>query len=300
MVLVPAGEYDMGDHQGTGWGNELPVHAVYIDAFYMDTFEVTNKEYCIFLNSAYGQGSIEVIAGVVYRTGSPEPLCNTTTASPDNHMLWDGSVFSVKKGKEKHPVVEVSWYGAVFYANWRSDQQGLTPCYDMETWGCNYHAYGYRLPTEAEWEKACRGGEYEPYYGYPWGNSIDASMANSWNSGDPYEKGHYPWTTPVGYYDGNQKPPGADMANGYGLYDIVGNVFEWCNDWYSGTYYQYCVDHGIYYNPKGPSSSPVGKRSVRSGSWADQMEDLRCAVRGRAATDYRYLILGLRLVLPDS
>ena len=134
-------------------------------------------------------------------------------------------------------MVEVSWYGSAAYGNWRSTQDGRDPSYNLSTWECNFDANGYRLPTEAEWEYAARGGEHDPYYRYPWGDTIDGSMANYRESGDPYETGPYPWTTPVGHYDGNQTPPGVDMGNGYGLYDVAGNVYERCNDWYSSTYY---------------------------------------------------------------
>jgi formylglycine-generating enzyme required for sulfatase activity len=281
MQLIPGGDYEMGDHLGTGFYDELPVHAVYIDAFYMDTFEVTNEKYCAFLNGVYIQGLIEVINGVVYKKNDTEPYCETHPWYQDSRIQWNGSSFSVTPGKEDHPMLTVSWYGAVAYANWRSVEEGLTPCYDLETWECTFGVGGYRLPTEAEWEKASRGGEHNPYYDYPWGDTIDGSKANYWNSGDPYEVGNWPYSTPVGYYDGNQTPPGADMANGYGLYDMSGNVWEWCNDWYDHYYYQYCVDHGIYANPKGPSTGPWDTRVIRSGSWGYYDYSLRCAYRNK-------------------
>ncbi|MBU0754254.1 MAG: formylglycine-generating enzyme family protein, partial [Planctomycetes bacterium] len=131
MQLVPAGEYEMGDHLETGHPDELPVHAVYIDAFYMDTFEVTNEEYCTYLNSAYGQGLIEVSSGVVYKKNDTEPYCDTTTSSSYSRITWDGNTFGITAGKEDHPIMMVSWYGAVAYANWRSAQEGRTPCYDL-------------------------------------------------------------------------------------------------------------------------------------------------------------------------
>ncbi|MFH1998190.1 MAG: SUMF1/EgtB/PvdO family nonheme iron enzyme [Planctomycetota bacterium] len=280
MQRIAEGEYEMGDHLGTGFSNERPVHAVYIDTFHMDTFEVTNKEYCDFLNSAYKQEQIRVSGGVVYKKNDTESYCDTTTSNYRSRITWDGSTFGVTSGKKNHPMVLVSWYGAAAYANWRSAQEGRIPCYDLYTWNCTFGAGGYRLPTEAEWEKAARGGEHNPYHDYPWGNTIDGSKANYANSGDPFETISQTQTTPVGYYDGNQIPSGVDMANGYGLYDMAGNVWEWCNESYDANYYQYCVDHGIYSNPTGPSIN--GLRVVRGGTWGGSISLLRCAYRSWA------------------
>jgi len=292
MVEIPAGEFDMGDHHD-GMSNALPVHTVYISSFYMDIYEVINEQYCGYLNSAYSQDLIEVSSGVVYKKNDSEPYCDTTTSSSYSRIHWDGGTetFSVTPGKEDHPMVRVSWYGAVAYANWRSAQKGLPSCYDLESWECSFGAGGYRLSTEAEWEYASRGGEHNPYYRYPWGDSLDGSKANYLNSGDPYETGPNPWTTPVGYYDGNQIPVGSDMANGYGLYDMAGNVWEWCNDWYSSSYYS----SSPYNNPKGPSSSTY--RVTRGGSWLDDSGDLRCADRVSLGPGSRNYDGGFRLVL---
>ena len=306
MAFVPAGDYEMGDHLGTGYYQELPVHAVHIDAFYMDTFEVTNKDYCTYLNSAYSQGLLEVIGGVVYKNSDTEVYCSTTSAPVGvpffgewSRITWNGSTFGFTAGKGEHPMVQVNWYGAAAYANWRSVQEGLTPCYNLSTWECTFGADGYRLPTEAEWEKASRGGEHSPYYDYPWGTSIDGSKANYLSSGDPYETGDYPHTTPVGYYDGNQVPSGVDMANGYGLYDLAGSVYEWCNDWYDDSYYQDCVDYGIYDNPPGPPFSPYGYRVFRGGSWWSYEINLRCAGRNRNYPDILLHFIGFRLARTD-
>jgi formylglycine-generating enzyme required for sulfatase activity len=178
-----------------------------------------------------------------------------------------------------HPMLLVSWYGAVGYANWRSAQHGRTPCYDLSTWECDFDANGYRLPTEAEWEYAARGGNHNPYRRYPWGDAIDGSMANYLGSGDPYEPApHHPDTTPVGYYDGNQVPAGVDMVNGYGLYDVAGNVWEWCNDWYNSTYYS----SSPYDNPTGPGS---GMYCVTRGDgW--YYDPRGCAYRGNRSPTY--------------
>ena len=268
MVVIPGGEFQMGDHHD-GDPDELPVHAVYVDSFYMSRYEVTNQQYCDFLNTA----DVKVDGGIVYATSDSSnsyPYCDTTTSSGYSRITWSGSSFDVVSGKEDHPMMMVSWYGAVAY--------------------CNY--YGYRLPTEAEWEYAARGGEYNPYYRYPWGDSIDGSKANYWSSGDPYETGGTVKTTPVGYYDGSQTPAGSDMANGYGLYDMIGNVYEWCNDWFSSSYYSVSP----YDNPPGPASGTT--LVIRGGSWSNDTTKSRVANRqgpyGPGITDHS---IGFRVVL---
>ena len=275
MALIPGGEFEMGRHQIMGGRpQELPIHPVYVSSFYMDIYEVTNVQYCEYLNSAYSQGLIEVTDGVVYKVGDGEPYCHTYSAAGYSRIHWDGITFTITTGREDHPMVAVSWFGAVAYANWRSVQHRRQPCYDLSTWECNFEANGYRLPTEAEWEYAARGGEHDPYYPYPWGVAVEASMANCRETGDPYEFEGFPQTTPVGYYDGGQVPPGVDMANGYGLYDVAGNVWEWCNDWYDPEYYS----SSPYDNPRGPAGGAY--RILRGGSWYGGWAALRCACRG--------------------
>ena len=282
FAFIPAGTFEMGDHTGgEGEPDELPTHTVTLDSFYMSKYELTHQQYCEYLNSAY-PAQIKVDGGVVYAADDASnsfPYCNTSTFVPWSQINYSAGVFSinVKDGTtdmSNHPMGMVSWYGCVAYCNWKSQQDNLESCYDLSTWECDFSKDGYRLPTEAEWEYAARGGEHSPYYRLPWGNSFDDSMANWWLSLDPYETITLdnPWTTPVGYYDGGQTPTGIDMANGYGLYDMVGNVSEWCNDMYDSGYYQYCVDNTIVNNPTGPASSIF--RVLRDGSWLTR--DFRC------------------------
>ena len=290
MVLVPAGTFEMGDHSGTGFPEELPVHPVSLDAFYMDVYEVTNQEYADYLNTAYAEGRVTVYGGVVSHAAGGE-LCDTTASSSESSITWNGLTFGVMSGFENLPMIEVSWIGACAYANHRSRLHGLTSCYieHPSSWACDFSAEGYRLPTEAEWEYAARGGEHNPYYAYPWGDSIDGSMANFLSSGDPYE-GVPPETTPVGYYDGNQTPPGVDMSNGYGLYDMSGNVSEWCWDRYDSNYYSYSPPS----NPTGPASGSL--RLCRGGSWEMPPSLLRLTRRGRTLPWNRYGTIGFRVV----
>jgi len=270
MVLICGGEFDMGDHHDEmPWS--LPIHAVYVDPFYMGRYETTNQQYCDYLNLAYSQNLIEVRdGGIVYAAGGgADAYCNTNEYDLESRISFDGSTFTVALGKEEHPMVEVSWYGGAAY--------------------CDF--YGYCLPTEAQWEYAARGGNDNPYYRYPWGDIEHGSKANYWESGDAYETGPWPWTTPVGYYDGGQRPPGSDMANDYGLYDMAGNAWEWCNDWHSSGYYS----SSPYYNPQGPASGT--HRALRGGCWSSCSTPCRVACRPCGLPDYRYCSGGFRVVM---
>lgn len=309
MVLIPAGEFVMGDHHD-GSIYELPLHAVYTDAYYMDKFEVTNQQYADALNWAWAQGELTIDSeGYVHGSNSPndDPYCLIATTNPGiSRIIWNGSAFGVvgqelpagdPGNKTDHPMVTVSWYGSAVYANWRSEMEGRTPSYDTATWECDFDADGYRLPTNAEWEKAARGGNHNPYYRFPWGDTIDGSNANYRPSGDPYEAGDIPWTTPVGYYDGGQIPPGVDMANGYGLYDMAGNAAEWVHDRFS---YPAPCDPSPCINPRGPVSTPFSTRVMRSGVWAYGHPYLRCAFRGSVHPSYVNFARGLRLALSSA
>ncbi len=291
MAHVPAGEYAMGDHYDD-MPDALPVHAVSIDAFYLDLYEVSNAHYRDGLNWAFAQGLIDNPDdhnGVVYSAGGGVPFCDTTTSSPLSRITWDGAAFGVVTDKDNHPMVRVSWYGAAAYTNWRSTMHGRDVCYDVSTWACVFAANGYRLATEAEWEKAMRGGEHDPYYRFPWGNTVNGWNANYALSGDPFETGAEPWTTPRGYYDGGQTPAGPDMANGYGLYDTAGNAREWCNDWYEAEYYLFTP----YDNPAGPAEGAA--RVLRGGSWGHNDLATRIADRNSSSPLTRSSYYGFRL-----
>ena len=298
MVYIPDGEFEMGDHHD-GMINALPTHTVTLGSFYMSKYEITNQQYCDYLNSAY-PAQIKVVSGTVFAaddTGNSYPYCETSISSSYSQINFSDPDFSVniKDGTtdmSDHPMVQVSWYGCVAFCNWKSQQEGLEGCYDLLTWDCDFTKNGFRLATEAEWEYAARGGNQSPYYRYPWGDTFDGSMANYWVSGDPYETGAYPWTTPVGYYDGGQTPAGTDMANGYGLYDVAGNVWEWCNDWY-GSY-----SSSPQTNPTGPASGSY--RVLRGGCWYYYGDDCRVAFRSYTNPSIRYRNFGFRVCVFTS
>jgi formylglycine-generating enzyme required for sulfatase activity len=285
-TLIAGGDFVMGDHYGyvdPGHpSDEIPRHTVHIDSFHIGTYITTNQQYCDFLNSAIGQGLIEVRSNLVYPVGDTHVLYFTHQESAYYSIGWNGSTFSVVDFRANHPAVGVMWFGAAAYCNWLSQQEGLYPCYDLSTGSCDFAKVGIRLATEAEWEYAGRGGQYDPYYIYPWGNdTTNPAIANWPGSGDPYETGPYPYTTPVGFYDGSLRRksdynwPGSDTsyqtvngANAYGLFDMAGNTWEFINDWYGKDYYSVSP----YSNPTGPdtgSTMPDGKpyRGMRGGNW---------------------------------
>ena len=241
MVLIPAGEFEMGSH--TGKNNERPGHTVYLDAFYMDIYEVTNAQYKVFVdaNPQWQKDNIpeEYHDGVYLR-------------------LWDANTYP--EGKADHPVIYVSWYAAMAYAEWA----------------------GKRLPTEAEWEKAARGGLAGE--AYPWGNTIDATHAN-------YAR-HFNAPIAVGQY-----PP-----NGYGLYDMAGNISEWCLDEYDPDFYATSPRENPFSNGTREeviNSFKVIKeknRVLRGGCWSDNGWFLRVAYRDWGPQNYTSVFRGFRCV----
>ena len=229
MVLVPAGTFEMGS---AGFPNAQPVHKVALtNDFYIGKYEVTNQQYADVLNYALGKGYLNKDA---LSEKAKKREASGISASPqkyqdvfDEHSqitFVDGK-FKAHPGKENFPVVEVTWYGAAFYANMLSEQEGLTPLYNLDDWSAQvYGQSGYRLPTEAEWEYAAT---YNDGRKYPWGNNeLNAAMANAGHKvKDPVDVD----TTAFGSFS----PQGDSKL---GIADMAGNVAEWCHDWYSDSY----------------------------------------------------------------
>ncbi len=272
MVLIPGGVFEMGGDNEQAMPDEFPKHRVRVDSFYMDATEVTNAQFKKFVDAtgyittAERKPDWEELKKAL-PPGTPKPPDSVLVAASLVFKQTDGSVRlddytqwwewvpgadwkhpqgqgSDIMGKENYPVVHISWYDAIAYCKWA----------------------GKRLPTEAEWEYAARGGLTNHIY--PWGNEhINAGRpkANTWEGKFPYlneVKDGYVLAAPVKSF----------APNGYGLYDMSGNVWEWCSDWYHADYYQ-TLRNGIAKNPEGPEKSfdPVDpytpKKTIRGGSF---------------------------------
>lgn len=216
MSVIQGGDFFRGSNEGNR--DEIPRHKVYVDSFAMDVHPVTNEQFVRFLD---------------YMGGEKDANYHDIIRLKDSKINRSGGRLFIESGYGKHPVVGVTWYGAVAYAKW----------------------VGKRLPTEAEWEICSRGGQQDVLY--PTGLSIEKSLANFFSSD----------TTPVMSY-----PP-----NGYGIYDMAGNIYEWCEDWYGYNYYETSAQEP--HNPKGPLQGVY--RVLRGGCWKSLREDLRSSHRHR-------------------
>ena len=308
MVWIPGGIYDMGasDSDRMALSHEKPKHTVKVDGFYMDETEVTNAQFSRFIEATNYITTAErpvdwELIKQQLPPGTPKPhdslllpgslLFKKTKESVPN--LYDFSQWwrwtnganwkqpegkgSSIDGKDNHPVVHVSYEDAMAYCHWA----------------------GRRLPTEAEWEFAARGGKRDKIYF--WGDLTDklSSYVNSWEGEFPVDNTQadgFEKSAPIKTY-----PP-----NGYGLYEISGNVWEWTSDWYSSQYYKYCKDNSITNNPKGPKeafnpNNPyIDERVIRGGSFLCNAS--YCAsyrVSSRMATDPSTSLehLGFRTVM---
>lgn len=216
MVLVQGGSFLRGSTSGNR--DESPRHTVNLNSFFIDIHPITNEQYLRFLD---------------FICGEQDQNCNDLIRLKESRIQRRSGTLFIEPGYNKHPVVGVTWYGAVNYASW----------------------IGKRLPTEAEWEIASRGGKED--YEFPTGNEISKAQANFFSSD----------TTQVMTYSGN----------GYGLYDMAGNVYEWCHDWYSYNYYETSFQEPL--DPKGPLQGVY--RVLRGGCWKSLKLDLRCSHRHR-------------------
>ena len=259
MVLIPAGTFQMGSNEEEARDDEHPVRTVYVDAFYMDTTEVTNAQFKAFVdaNPAWQKDRIDA-----------------RFADPVRYLQdWTGNNYP--KGRGNAPVESVSWYAAMAYAEW----------------------VGKRLPTEAEWEYAARGG----WVGKKYPNGDTMTPKDARYPRYPTRDNDYATTTVARY-----------AVNGYGLYDMAGNAWEWCLDAYHEDFYDTFPKDGIAYNPLSGANdvewlltvewllknwrTATGKRVLR-GTWApNSAHSLRVAARTRAWAQWTNHAYGFRCV----
>jgi len=273
MVLIPGGKYFMGSSGPEDYSNERPVHKMVVDSFFMDKYEVTNYQFLEFVNQT---GYITTAEKIISWDDMKKQLPTNISKLPDSllepgSLVFEASKYPIplndesrwwkwKKGASwkkpfgnnssiknimDHPVVHISWDDAVAYSEW----------------------VGKRLPTEAEWEWAASGGIRDALY--PWGNESinkEPMKANFWQGHFPYlniKKDGFNFTAPIGSY----------LPNEYGLFDMAGNVWEWCFDYYNEKSYFLDRNEEICINPKGPdkpfdSNEPFAiKRVLRGGSF---------------------------------
>ncbi|MCX6269867.1 MAG: SUMF1/EgtB/PvdO family nonheme iron enzyme [Bacteroidetes bacterium] len=244
MVLVEGGSFTMGDTLSKSRYSRCE-HEIIISPFYMGKYEITFEEY--------------------------DAYCLATKKK----LLNDGN-----HGRGKMPIFNVNWEDAIAYCNWLSKKEGLKPCYTIDKkegkgkWkvSCDFSKDGYRLPTEAEWEYAARGGNKSK--GFTYAGSRDSSLV-AWYSLNSGGKSH-----PVG-----QKQP-----NELGIYDMSGNLWEWCWDFYEGDYYRTSPSD----NPKGPETGVV--HTLRGGSWYNTAIYLTTILRNLAKPDASNSTYGFRVV----
>ncbi|MCB9277252.1 MAG: SUMF1/EgtB/PvdO family nonheme iron enzyme [Lewinellaceae bacterium] len=266
MVFIEGGSFEMGDLFGDGPGDEKPIHRVKVSDFYLGACTITFEEY--------------------------DAFCQATKRDKPDDSGW---------GRGYRPMINVSWFDAVEYCNWRSKQEGLEPCFqwtkevveeksffglikgrkEIEKIYCDFSLNGYRLPTEAEWEYAARQQGQKVRFGN--GKDI-ADPAEINYDGSKECKVSY---SQVGAYRGKTTQVGSFAPNSLGLYDMSGNVWEWCWDWY-GDY-----PSSAQTNPLGPDSG--SDRVLRGGSWDDGPAGARCAYRYGNVPDHRNRVNGFRL-----
>ena len=243
LKYVKGGTFKMGAtrKQEISYGDELPVHQVAVDGFQISQYEITARQYCAFLNDRN-----------VNKDGSHQEVLYIDIQDPDCPVRYSGNQFVPEKNKGDYPVTELTWFGARAFCRWA----------------------GGRLPSEAEWEFAAKGGNNSHNYIYSGGDNLEQV---AWFKGNSEAHAH---------------PVGGKAPNELELYDMSGNVWEWCNDWYGMDYYSKSPDK----NPMGPSEGE--SRVMKGGAW--NMDGWNCRISNRSSKNpgITYNYFGFRLLIP--
>jgi formylglycine-generating enzyme required for sulfatase activity len=293
MRPIPGGSFQMGDYWNWPFTptNQRPLHDASVSSFYIDQFEVTFTQMRDVLQWAYDHNLVMVTnrnnnGNAVWNLEGTTNLLVYLQGSiyKSNFIAFANGQFTVSPGWTNYGCTAVTWYGAAAYGNYKSDMEGLQRCVNFTNWTCDLSRNGYRLPSEAEFEKASRGGM--SYNHYPWPsygtfqywNFITTNNANY----TPVGQTHSFTPTPVGSY-----PP-----NGYGLYDMAGNMREWCWDWY---------DPGWYSQPGATAPDPSGPatgfyRIIRGGGFESDEQYSLCAFRDYEDPTVAFWYHGFRTV----
>lgn len=293
MVDVPAGEFVMGLPEGQkGESDELPRRTVSLPAYRIGMYELTNAQCAAILNWAHDNGRLQ------------DPRSDSFSGRFEGVYLNGRFLKSINEGRiafsagrfyvlmqdglfmEDHPVIQISWYGAVVLCNWLSEMHGLEPAYDLRTWQRVEPATnGYRLPTEAEWERAA-AWDAETQAPHPVELApVNANFAFS-NPLEILGMKNYPYTTPVGYFDGDS-PDTEYTRSPVGCFDMAGNVYEWCEDWFA----PYPAEDQS--DPRGPDEGDF--KVVRGGGWSSIESACRPYNRGWSDPGMGFRTFGFRL-----
>ena len=265
MVFVQGGTFEMGSANGDS--DEKPTYTVTVDDFYIGKYEVTFEEFKSFIEStSYKTDAEKKGWSFIIYDGIYEKKKGTTWRDDEKGNKLTSS-------DNNKPVIHVSWNDAIAYCNWLSSQEGLEKFYNINgnNVTMNWRANGYRLPTEAEWEYAARGGNKSRGYKYSGSNNINDVAWYESNSG------------------GRTHEVGAKQPNELGIYDMSGNVWEWCNDWFDKNYYS----NSTRKNPKGASRGSY--RVGRGGSWSGTPYRCKVATRDDSEPSRSYNIVGIRI-----
>ena len=274
FVLIRGGEAAMGSLEGEAGRDDYRLfgvkanenrHQVIVSDFFMGKYAVTVADFREFAEATgYRSDAEKGGFSVIFVNGNVEDRPGVN---------WRHGVIGTDRPEQEgnHPVVHVSWNDAVAYCQWMSGKLGKR----------------FRLPTEAEWEYACRAGSESAFNT---GENLTTAEANY--------NGNHPWNNhEKGIYRENTVSVDSFTPNGWGLYNMHGNVWEWCSDWLGESYYDECKEEGRVANPAGPSTGTV--RVIRGGSWSFNAARCRSAYRGHSVPGLRYCSVGFRLVFTE-